>query len=180
MGVTTADLTDRQKELMRIAVQAERIDDLETAEVAYRAWMETDPTDPRPAYSLSLVLLKRGDYREGFELFEARLSIPELGIDAPGKPLAWPKRTAPPLTSDAATDTWWQQRIDLAEIDDGDNDTASAAGAAGPSRTAATAPRRTARAGVASAAVSRDDAGKEVAEAGRAAPATVAGRRRTA
>lgn len=79
------------EELMREAIdwlwgQAKKaVDqgDLDGAERVYRKWMELIPTDPRPRYGLSTVLLSQGRYEEGWRLYEARADLPELGIIKP-------------------------------------------------------------------------------------------------
>jgi len=66
--------------------------------------MHAAPEDPAPRYGLSLILLSRGAYDEGWKLYEARSSIPETGIAKPtlsfaewrGEPvkslLLWPEQ----------------------------------------------------------------------------------------
>lgn len=71
------------RRLFRLAAIAGREGRHEDAEAHYRAWMALDPTDPRPAYGLSILLLLRGEYVEGFRLYEARCYFPDTGIVKP-------------------------------------------------------------------------------------------------
>lgn len=49
--------------------------DFPQAEAIYREWMGYLPWDPRPKFALAQLLLARGEYSEGFELYEARTEL---------------------------------------------------------------------------------------------------------
>lgn len=57
------------------ALAAKARDDLAGAEAAYRKWLRWEPRNPLPAYGLALMLLRRGEYEEGFRLYESRYAI---------------------------------------------------------------------------------------------------------
>jgi hypothetical protein len=76
-------LTKRAALMLRAAGNASREGRLEVAEALYRQWMAEEPQDPRPAYGLSTLLLLRGEYLEGFRLYEARCYVPETGVVKP-------------------------------------------------------------------------------------------------
>jgi len=60
---------------------------LEEAEASLRAALVFAPDDPDTLFNLALVLLKKGAWKEGFELYEVRLSRPEHRAHAPPLPL---------------------------------------------------------------------------------------------
>lgn len=59
----------------------------EKAEAIYRQWMDYLPWDARPKFALGQLLLARGEYGEGFELYEARADLPTKFL---------PKKVSPP------------------------------------------------------------------------------------
>lgn len=59
-----------------IQADAERTGDKAELEAAYRHWMRLAPADPLPRYNLSLLLLERGEFAEGWALYEVRTEIP--------------------------------------------------------------------------------------------------------
>lgn len=67
----------------RTALAARRSGKLDEAEAAYRAWMAAEPSSAGPRYGLSLLLLRRGAYAEGWKLYEARKAVPELKMSPP-------------------------------------------------------------------------------------------------
>jgi hypothetical protein len=77
-----------------VATRAGRFADAETA---YRTWMAAAPADPFPRYALSVLLLGRGAYDEGWRLYEARSEVPETRIAKPK--LSFPEWTGQPVRS---------------------------------------------------------------------------------
>lgn len=69
--------------LLSQAASARRAGRHADAEEVFREWMRRDPADPAPRYGLSTLLLQRGAYAEGWELYEARAEVPETGIRKP-------------------------------------------------------------------------------------------------
>jgi hypothetical protein len=78
-----SDLSPAALALARKATLAAREGRSGEAEAAYRAWFDLAPDDPRPAYGLALLLLERGEYEEGFRLYESRAYLPGTGVMKP-------------------------------------------------------------------------------------------------
>jgi tetratricopeptide (TPR) repeat protein len=69
---------NHMRALFQAAALAEREGRLEDAEALLRERIRLAPWDPIAKYGLSQLLLKRGDYEEGFALYEARTEIPQV------------------------------------------------------------------------------------------------------
>ncbi len=67
------------------------------AETAYRKWMAIAPADPFPRYSLSVLLLGRQAYDEGWRLYETRSDVPQTGVVKPK--LSFPEWSGQPVGS---------------------------------------------------------------------------------
>ncbi|MEO8115901.1 MAG: hypothetical protein ABI655_16040 [Phenylobacterium sp.] len=84
------------KPLFDAAKAAEHAGRFAEAETIYREWMRLSPRDPKPQYNLSLLLLARSAYAEGWALYEARSQFPDL-VYRPS--LSFPEWRGEPVSS---------------------------------------------------------------------------------
>lgn len=63
------------KRLVDIEAEARRTGDDREVVAAYRGWIRTEPENPVPKFNLALLLLARGEYEEGWALYESRTEI---------------------------------------------------------------------------------------------------------
>jgi hypothetical protein len=84
------------KRLVDIEAEAKRTGDDREVVAAYRGWIRTEPENPVPKFNLSLLLLARGEYEEGWRLYESRT---EIAGHKPRPKLAIPEWQGQPVRS---------------------------------------------------------------------------------